>query len=65
MLLLFSLLVACDAPPPVTSRPEPPAFVGSQACRECHEPQFELWQASHHALAMQEATPDTVLGDFS
>ena len=63
--LLVSLLAACDAPPPATSRPGPPTFAGSQACRECHEPQFDLWQESHHALAMQEATPDTVLGDFS
>jgi tetratricopeptide (TPR) repeat protein len=59
---LLWLLVACDAPPPA---PVPLTFAGSQACRECHAPQFEQWQASHHALAMQEATPDTVLGDFS
>jgi tetratricopeptide (TPR) repeat protein len=62
---LLSLLVACDPPPPAPSTSEPLTFAGSQACRECHAPQFELWQASHHALAMQEATPDTVLGDFS
>jgi tetratricopeptide (TPR) repeat protein len=59
---LLWLLAACDAPPPA---PVPLTFAGSQACRECHAPQFEQWQASHHALAMQEATPDTVLGDFS
>lgn len=62
--LLF-LVVACDAPAPPPPAPEPTGFAGSQTCRECHAPQFELWQDSHHALAMQEATPDTVLGDFS
>ena len=60
---LLLLAAACDPPPPVP--PAPLAFVGSDSCRECHAPQFELWQESHHALAMQEAGPDTVLGDFS
>ncbi len=62
--LLF-LVVACDAPAPSSPAPEPTGFAGSQTCGECHAPQFELWQDSHHALAMQKATPDTVLGDFS
>ena len=64
-LSLLSLAAACDTLPPTPAQPAPLSFVGSQACRECHAPQFELWQGSHHALAMQEAGPDTVLGDFS
>ena len=64
-LLLFSLTSGCDTPPPAPSQPAPLSIAGSEACGECHAPQFELWQGSHHALAMQEATPDTVLGDFS
>ena len=64
-MLLLSLTVACDAPPQTSSLPVPLAFTGSETCSECHAPQFELWQGSHHELAMQEATPDTVLGDFS
>ncbi len=59
------LLLACEAPPPETAAPAPLQFSGSQACRECHAPEFALWRDSHHALAMQEATPDSVLGDFS
>ncbi len=40
-------------------------FVGSEQCMTCHQEAYEAWQGSHHDLAMQEATPETVLGDFS
>ncbi|MGB5560744.1 MAG: tetratricopeptide repeat protein [Sedimenticolaceae bacterium] len=39
-------------------------YVGSNACRDCHEAEYEAWQGSHHDLAMQPANADTVLGDF-
>lgn len=42
-----------------------PEFVGSQACATCHVQQFQDWQGSQHAQAMQHATADTVLGDFA
>ena len=42
-----------------------PDFVGRQVCAGCHAAQERLWQDSHHDLAMQEATPETVLGDFN
>lgn len=64
-LLLVSLTAACNRSPPTPLQPAPLSFAGSESCRECHAPQFELWQQSHHALAMQEATPATVLGNFS
>ena len=49
-----------------TSRPLPPAtYVGRTVCAECHDEQTRLWQRSHHYLAMQEVSEDTVLGDFS
>ncbi len=41
-----------------------PHHVGSAACAECHAEQRAAWTASHHDLAMQEATEATVLGDF-
>lgn len=41
-----------------------PAFVGSAACKDCHNPEFETWEGSHHDLAMAVANTDTVLGDF-
>ena len=59
------LAAGCDSTPEAPVAPVPLTFIGSESCRECHAPQFELWRDSHHALAMQEATPDTVLGDFS
>jgi predicted CXXCH cytochrome family protein len=40
-------------------------FVGAAACAECHAAETALWRTSHHALAMQPATPATVLGDFA
>jgi tetratricopeptide (TPR) repeat protein len=39
-------------------------FVGRQSCIQCHQPQHEAWQGSHHDLAMDVATEETVLGDF-
>ena len=64
-LLLLLTATACDRSPPAPAQPVALSFVGSATCRECHAPRFELWQQSHHALAMQEATSATVLGDFS
>ena len=40
------------------------AYVDDAACAGCHQAEFEAWSGSHHDLAMQEATADTVLGDF-
>ena len=39
-------------------------YVGRQKCIECHQEQYELWHGSDHDLAMDHATPQTVLGDF-
>ena len=40
-------------------------YVGHKACIECHAEQVRLWRGSHHDLAMQHATDETVLADFS
>ena len=40
-------------------------FVGSEKCKKCHQAAYEKWQGSHHDLAMDEATKQTVLGDFN
>ena len=42
-----------------------PRYVGNAACAGCHERANADWTDSHHDLAMQEATPETVLGDFN
>ena len=39
-------------------------YVGAETCRPCHVEQHAAWQGSQHRLAMQHATPETVLGDF-
>jgi Flp pilus assembly protein TadD len=43
----------------------PLSFVGSSACAGCHREEFALWQGSQHAVAMQVASEQTVLGDFN
>ncbi len=40
-------------------------YVGSTACAACHAVEYAAWRRSHHALAMQPADADSVLGDFS
>src|SRR5436309_6248384 len=40
-------------------------YVGRARCATCHESENRLWQGSHHDLAMREATPAAVRGDFS
>lgn len=49
----------------VSLPPLKPTFVGRASCVECHEAEDAQWRGSHHDLAMQEATPETVLGDFA
>lgn len=56
------------APAPVTQPVAvvPPAtMVDEQQCQGCHQAQVKDWQGSHHQLAMQAATPETVPADFS
>jgi len=40
-------------------------FVGSEACRACHQPEYELWKGSNHFHAMEVATEASVRGDFN
>jgi tetratricopeptide (TPR) repeat protein len=39
-------------------------YAGGASCAKCHEAESELWRGSHHDLAMQEVTAESVLGDF-
>ncbi len=48
---------------PVTA-PPPPTFAGSVACAGCHADEYGRWQKSQHAMAMQPAADETVLGRF-
>jgi len=40
-------------------------YKGSQECRDCHEDRYQSWLKTYHRSMTQEATPDTVLGDFN
>ena len=75
--LALSLLCAGCSQPSVTATSSPtpsptpaisakgPTPVGLQACTTCHQQEVSDWKQSHHALAMQPARPDTVLGNFN
>lgn len=39
-------------------------YVGTATCAGCHEAETDAWRGSHHDLAMQPPTAQTVLGDF-
>ncbi|MDG2334332.1 MAG: tetratricopeptide repeat protein [Myxococcota bacterium] len=44
--------------------PQGVAYVDEASCLGCHTLEAEKWSNSHHALAMQVAGDETVLGDF-
>ena len=68
LLVAVSVLTGCgDSKEPAKLALEtefPLEFVGNESCASCHQDEVEHWQGSHHDLAMQIASPATVLGDF-
>jgi predicted CXXCH cytochrome family protein len=50
--------------PTETTTSDSSDYVGTQTCAGCHEAEHANWLGSHHDLAMQRATEETVLGDF-
>jgi len=61
------LACACGAADETQTAPPPPAaarYVGAARCAGCHPAETAAWRGSHHDLAMQEASAETVLGDF-
>jgi predicted CXXCH cytochrome family protein len=69
ILAALTLLIAGFAPACAPSREATPAraashFVDEARCARCHQAEHDAWIGSHHALAMQDATERTVLGDF-
>ena len=63
--LLCSALLAAPVFAQDQAKPADATFVGAAACAGCHADQTKSWAGSHHAQAMQKATPTTVLGDFN
>jgi len=58
----FTCLIFLEAA--VAGNTAPVEYVGRSVCAECHESQDSQWTGSHHDLAMQPATVETVLGNF-
>ena len=71
-LVALSLLTATlgcersEAPPAPSAPAAAPelTFAGAAKCAGCHPKEAEAHRGSDHALAMQPANPQTVLGDF-
>jgi hypothetical protein len=42
----------------------PPTYMGSLACKECHEGIYRGWQTTFHAKKFQLTNADFILGDF-
>jgi len=62
LLLLASACSEPEAPAPPPARDA--TFVGRAGCVTCHDLEGQLYAGSHHDLAMDTATEETVLGDF-
>jgi predicted CXXCH cytochrome family protein len=50
---------------PATASVQHARFVGGKACISCHAAASRDWKGSHHDLAMQAVSDQTVLGDFN
>ena len=71
--MVSGLLIGCSVLPgssgegPRQERGDDPSgvsYVADGVCAECHEEAAAAWTNSHHDLAMQDATSETVQGDF-
>jgi len=56
--------LAADAKDGKGDKPKP-SYAGLATCVSCHAAEGEAWRGSHHDLAMQVASDETVLGDFN
>ena len=68
-LVAMMLYIFVDRPPtPVAAsqKSDPVAtYMGAAACVSCHASESAAWHGSQHAMAMQEANPQSVLGNFN
>ncbi len=66
---LAALLAGCAGEEPAAADETVAAaradYVGGAQCAGCHGAEAELWQGSHHDLAMGVADPASVKGDFN
>ena len=72
IICVFLLLISCDKASEKESYTEiepslaadMEGYLGDGSCTSCHEEELNVWQNSHHDLAMQEVSAQTVLGNF-
>ncbi|MDX1389423.1 MAG: multiheme c-type cytochrome, partial [Acidobacteriota bacterium] len=60
----IAAVCGCTPSPDRQSERRTPTHVGRAVCAGCHSEQEQAWLGSDHDLAMDVASPDTVLGDF-
>jgi predicted CXXCH cytochrome family protein len=64
--LLYIFIEQSPTPAAGSQKSDPAAtYVGAAACASCHANESTAWRGSQHAVAMQEATSQSVLGDFN
>src|SRR5262252_7421772 len=57
------LAAALSARAPAAAAPES-SYVGSEACRNCHEPEYTTWRQNLHVQMTKPITEAHVEGDF-
>lgn len=71
LVILLSLLFSCENQAPQSQKQidnslqSQNKFIGSSACKQCHNAEHEDWLHSDHYLAMQEVNDSSVLGRFN
>src|SRR6185295_1874315 len=66
-LVATSAMACSSAPPPPTPRDATNAFVGSKACRDCHQSVYDRWQTTLMANVVQDPKehPKAIIADFA
>ena len=49
---------------PASRRAVGAEYIGSTACAECHQAEYQAWLGSHHQRAMQAPTAASIAADF-
>ena len=60
-----SLRIATGKPDRASSNIHPGDYVGPEACRKCHQKNYDGWSHHPHCWMNALANPSTVVGDFS
>lgn len=72
LFMMITLLLSCDSRTEqgeyhelsFAKQADEEGYLGDASCVSCHQEAFKSWQGSHHDLAMQHVTEESVLGNF-